>query len=237
MVNKLPLLLAGIFMATLSFGQQAETKDGQIRTVTVRGLGTVTTAPDQVRLGVQVNTRAASATEAMFQANTRTREILALLKAEGVDSKNIQTARATVTAIVDYQRNIQPPPIIGYSGINEFSVVFKGQLMDKVGDFMDKAIAAGVTGFGSLQYEASKQRDLEREALTKAAADARARAQVLAQELGVSLGKVTRIAELSMGAAPLARGIMMAESATTGTPIMTGELTINAQVEVTFELK
>ena len=237
MVRQSMLLICGLCMATLGVAQQAETKDAQPRTVTVRGMGTLTTTPDQVRLGVQVHTRGESAADAMAAANAKTRAVLAILKAEGVDGKDIQTSRSTVSPVLDYQRNIQPPPIIGYTGINEFSVVFKGTLMEKVGAFMDKAIAAGATGFGGLQYEASTQRSLEREALKKAATDARARAEVLATELEASLGKVIKVTELSTGAAPLARGVMMAETTGTGAPIMTGELTVTAQVEVMFELK
>ena len=237
MVHQLKLLICGLCVTSLSFAQHAETKDSQLRTVGVRGVGTLTTIPDQVRLGVQVHTRGESATDAMTAANVKTRAILAILKAEGVDGKDIQTSRSTVSPVLDYQRNIHPPPIVGYTGINEFSVMFRGERMEKAGTFMDKAVAAGATGFGGLQYEASAQRSLEREALKKAAADARARAEVLAAELGASLGKVISVKELSTGAAPLARSMMMAESAGTGAPIMTGELTVAAQVEVMFELK
>jgi uncharacterized protein YggE len=237
MVYQAIVLMFGLCMALTSFAQQAETKDAPPRTVTVRGMGAVTTPPDQVRLGVQVQTRAESATEAMAAANARTRQVLAILKAQGVGEKEIQTSRSTVNAIVDYQRNIQPPPIVGYNGVNEFSVLFKGPLMEKVGTFMDKAIAAGATGFGGLQYETSIQRSLEREALKKAASDARARAEVLATELGASLGKAIKVSELSVGPAPLSRGIMMAEGSSAGAPIMSGELTVTAQAEVVFELK
>jgi uncharacterized protein YggE len=231
-VPALTLLLA----VSSTSAQQGDLRE-RPRTVTVRGFGSINAPPDQIRLSVQVNTRASSASEAMAQASVKTRDILAILKNMGVDTKDIQTTRVTVNPIVDYQRNIQPPPIVGYTGINDFNVVFKGKLMDRVGEFMDKAVTAGASGFGSLMYENSKQRELEREAMKKAAADAQARAVVLAMELGANVGKIMTISESYYGPIPMGRASAMVESATVSTPVMTGELTISAQVETVFELK
>ena len=222
----------------LAQAQQKDTKDLKPRTVSVRGLGMVMTEPDQVRLSVQVNTRGESASAAMTQASTKTRDILVILKSYGIDDKNIQTSRVSVSPILDYQRNIQPPPIVGYAGTNEFSVLFKAKLMEKVGDFMDKAVSAGATSFGGLVYESSRQRELERDALARAAADARARATVLAKELGASLGSVLSISESVPAPGPMYNmRTAMADAMTTAAPVMAGELTINATTDVVFELK
>lgn len=230
------LHIAMMLCAVTAFAQQDKSEKDASRVVQVHGVGTLMTTPDQVRLSVQVNTRAETASEAMSQASRKTSDILAILKGYGIDSRDIQTSRVTVSAILDYQRNIQPPPIIGYSGVNEFTVVFKTKLMDKVGEFLDKAVGAGVSSFSGLTYESSKQRELERDALKKAAADAQARAEVLAKELGATLGKVMNVSESVSYPAPVMRGAMM-DALTAAAPVMTGELAINAQVSVTFELK
>ncbi|MBM2840396.1 MAG: uncharacterized protein HW412_924 [Bacteroidetes bacterium] len=231
------LVIAMLLCAITSFAQQDKSDKNPTRLVQVQGLGTVKTTPDQVRLSVQINTRAETASDAMAQASKKTSDILAILKGYGIDPKDIQTSRVTVSAILDYQRNIQPPPIVGYNGVNDFTVLFKGKLMDKVGEFLDKAVGAGASNFSGLTYESSKQRELERDALKKAAADAQARAEVLAKELGATLGKVMTISENVSGPAPMMmRGAMM-DAVTVAAPVMTGELSINAQVSVTFELK
>jgi uncharacterized protein len=231
--------LSLILCAATALAQQENPEQGAragSRSVLVQGLGKLMTVPDQVRLNVQVNTRAESATEAMAQASKKTSDILAILKGYGVDPKDIQTSRVTVSAILDYQRNIQPPPIIGYGGVNEFTIIFKAKLMDRVGEFLDKAVALGVTSFGGLTYESSKQRELERDALKKAAGDAQARAEVLAKELGATLGRVMTISEFVSSPTPVMRGAML-DAASAAAPVMTGELAISAQVSVTFELK
>ena len=231
------ICLVLFLVASTTFAQQDKSGTPSQRTIAVQGMGKLMTVPDQVRIGVQINTRGESASEAMTQANKKTNDVLAILKGYGIDPKDIQTSRVTVSAILDYQHNIQPPPIVGYNGVNEFSVVFKGKQMDNVGQFLDKAVSLGVTSFGGLTYESSKQRELEREALKRAAADAQARADVLAKELGATLGKVMNVSESVSYPAPVVRGAMMDMSSTAGTPVMTGELAINAQVSVTFELK
>lgn len=222
---------------TSTFAQQSDSKE-KMRTISVRGEGMIATAPDQIRLSVSVNTQGQTASAAMRSASGKTQEILALLKSLGVDEKNIQTSRVNVSPIYDYSKQIQPPPIIGYNSSNDFSVLFKGKLMDKVGEFMDKAVTAGASNFGGLQYEASKQRELEREALKKAADDAKARADVLAKQLGVSLGQVMTISESVSGGGPvpiMMKGAMM--DASSAAPVMQGELSIRAEVHVVFELK
>lgn len=226
-----------ILLTVFAVGQQADTKESKPRTVTVRGLGTVTTVPDQIRLSVQVNTRASSATEAMGQASAKTREILTILKNIGIGTKDVQTTRVTVSPVLDYQRNIQPPPIVGYSGTNDFNVVFKEKLMEKVGEFMDQAVKAGASGFGGLTYENSKHRELERDALKRATADAKARAEVLAKELGAVVGKAISISESVSRALPFQRSLEAVSITDASAPVMTGELTIMANVDVVFELK
>jgi uncharacterized protein YggE len=234
-----PILLIGVLtmMAASAFSQQAEPKT-PLRTITVRGEGMTMALPDQVRLSVSVNTQGQTASAAMRSASGKTAEILALLKSMGVDERNIQTSRVNVSPTYDYSKQIQPPPIIGYNSSNEFSVLFKGKLMDKVGEFMDKAVAAGASNFGGLHYETSTQRELERDALKRAADDAKARAEVLAKQLGASLGQVMTISESVSQGGPvpvLMRSAAM--DASSAAPVMQGELSLQAEVTVVFELK
>ena len=220
-----------------AFPQQPESKE-RMRSVNVHGEGMIAVAPDQVRLTVQVNTQAQTASAAMRAASGKMQEILGLLKSMGIEEKHIQTSRVNVSPTYDYSKQIQPPPIVGYNSTNELTILFKTKLMDKVGEFMDKAVTAGATNFGALQYEASRQRELEREALSKAAADAKARAEVLAKELGATVGQVFTISEsVSSGGPPQVMMRSMAMDASSAAPVMSGELSIRADVNVVFELR
>ncbi len=209
------------------------------RMVAVHGVGIVTTAPDQVRLAVHVRTREASASAAMQAASKRARDIIALLGSYGVKKEDVQTSRVTVNPVLDYEKKIQPPPVVGYTGINEFSVIFKGKAMDNVGEFMDRAVSAGASGFGSLQFESSKARELERDALANAAADAKARAMVLAKELGATLHHVRQIRESSVAPQPIPmlRTGALSVASESPAPVSAGEITVRAEVDVEFDLE
>ena len=230
------LLLTMLAAAAMNAQDPAPQRDAR-RTVTVQGFGSIAAEADQARLAVQVATRAETASEAMAQANQKTAAVLAMLRDLGVEAKDIQTSRVNVAPVVDYQRNIQPPPIVGYTGTNEFMVLFRGPQMEKVGRFMDRAVSAGVTGFGGIGFESSRQRTLEQDALKRAAADAQARAAVLAAELGAGIGQVLRVEESAAGPAPVMRTMAMADAGGGEAPVMKGELSISARVSVVFELK
>ena len=161
-----------------------------------------------------------------------------MLKEYGVEEKDITTSRVGVTPVYDYEKRIQPPPIIAYSGTNEFSVLFRRKQMERVGDFLDRAVTAGASTFGGLVYESSRQRELEREALANAADDARARAEVLAKQLGGALGRVESIDELPAAGPRRQKAMTQAVSMEgSAAPVMTGELSVTVTVDVIFELK
>ena len=229
------LVIAIILPITMGFAQTPS--PDHLRSIRVHGVGTVSTTPDQVRLTVQVHAREASASSAMKATSSRSREVLSLLSGYGVKSEDIQTSRVTVSPVLDYEKRIQPPPIVGYTGSNEFTVIFKGTVMDKVGEFMDKAVAAGASSFGSLQFESSKARDLERDALVNAAADARARATVLAKELGATLGRINEVSESPAAPMPMLRTGALSVTAESSSPVASGEVTVRAEVIVVFELE
>lgn len=237
-MKRLAALLCILLLCQINSPAQApEPHEKRPRTVTVRGTGTLSLPPDQVRVSIQVNVRGESASSAMNTASTRTRDVLDILQSYGVDTKNLRTTRISVSPIYDYEKRIQPPPIVGYMASNDFVVTFVESKMDRVGEFLDRAVTAGASNFGSLIYESTKQRELERDALINAAADARARAEVLAKELGANLGRVLSITEVGLTPpVPIVQDMVRTE-ASVAAPVMVGEITISAKADVVFELK
>ncbi len=227
--------LAIAFTAT-ALGQSAEPPSAKPRTVTVRGTGTVSAEPDRIRLSMQVTVRGESASMAMTTASQRTKEVLDLLRSHGVEAKDIQTSRVAVSPVYDYEKRTQPPPIIGYTAGNDFTALFKSGSMNRLGEFLDKAVGAGASNFGSLIYESSDQSGLEKKALGEAAIDARARAEVLAAQLGARVGRVLSVTETGMSVpSPIVQDYIRAESGMAA-PVMTGEMNIVARVDAVFEL-
>lgn len=227
--------LAFITIAALCAASvQANAQEDFRRTVTVRGTGTVTVRPDQVRLWMQVMTRGSSASSAMSEASGRTNEVLLQLQAHGVEEKDVQTKRVSVSPEYDREKRTSPPTISGYVAQSEFSALFRQEAIDRLGRFLDKAVAAGVTNIGGMNYETSERSALEQRALGEAAKDARIRAEKLAAQLGAKVGQVLSVAESGLGSpGPRAEAMAMSDS---GSPVMMGEMDVVARVEVVFEL-
>lgn len=227
-------LVLTIFVAFNVSAQQQEKKPA--RTIDVRGTGKVKVVPDQLRLTIQVNVpRAETATEALSRNSQLTAQVIAMLKRYGIADADIQTTRVSINPVYDYDKRISPPPIVGYSAQNEVLVVLRK--MEDAGKILDQAVKNGATGFGHLQYESSQRSELEREALKKAADDARVKAELLAKQLGATIGKVVTIAESGVSAPPVMPLAMEARAVAADVPVMPGEIEITATVEVVFEIK
>jgi uncharacterized protein YggE len=225
-----------VLIAARGFAQMPEAPKARPNTVTVRGTGTVSAEPDRIRLSMQVTVRSESASMAMTTASQRTKEVLDLLREHGVEAKDIQTTRVAVSPVYDYEKRTQPPPIIGYTAGNDFTALFRAGSMGRIGEFLDKAVAAGASNFGSLIYESSDERSLEEKALGEAAENARGRADVLAARLGARVGRALSITETGMSVpSPVVQDYIRAESGMAA-PVMPGEMNIIARVDVVFEL-
>ena len=123
--------------------------------------------------------------------------------------------------------------LIGYSVGNH--VIAKIRHIDRLGDVLDRMIAAGATEVSNVEFLVSdpgKALDQAREA---AIADARRKAEVYARAAGVMLGRVVSIEEESGFSVPGPRRAL-AQSASMQIPIAPGENTLRATVAVVFEI-
>ena len=117
--------------------------------------------------------------------------------------------------------------LVGYSVGNHINAKIKH--IDRLGDVLDRMIAAGATEVWSLEFilsDPSKALDQAREA---AIADARRKAGVYARAAGVALGRVVSIEEESGSFAPVPKRVL-AQPAGAQIPIAPGENTLRASV-------
>src|SRR5262249_35711090 len=125
----------------------------------------------------------------------------------------------------------EPRSLTGYSVSNQVSVTIRQ--IDKVGDVLDRVVAAGATDAGNIAFlvsDPSKALDQAREA---AIADARRKAEVFAKAGGVRLGAVQWITEDAGSGTPVP---VMARAAAAPVPISTGEDTLRVRITVGFDI-
>jgi uncharacterized protein len=105
----------------------------------------------------------------------------------------------------------------------------------KAGPLLDAAVAAGATETSGPSFDRGDRDELYRGALKAAFAEARAKAQTLADEAGASLGRVLRIHEAQGSAGPVPLDLPAAADAVP-TPVEPGAQSVEATVTVSFSL-
>ena len=230
-------------LAVLSFGCIAHAGDAappDRRSVSVDGQGEVFTTPDRARVSMSVEVTKPELPAAQAEANRIVRELLAQLRPLGLKDEDIATAGLNIRAEYDYANNKRR--FLGYHVSRGIEVVVRD--LDKIGDVLLKATAAGINNVSDPQLESSKAEGLQREALAKAAANARAKAQVLADALGVKLGTIHTLRSSTEAPPPVPRGRVMAFAAApaadaSGNEQMgfsTGQIRYGASLDADFDL-
>ncbi|HVA30121.1 MAG TPA: SIMPL domain-containing protein [Gaiellaceae bacterium] len=223
----LPLALLALAASALAgvaqphFGAAATTA---ATTITVTGNGTVSSVPDRASLGFSVETRAKTAVAALAQNASAATKLIQALKGAGVSSADIQTSQVSLSPQTAPNGNT----IVGYDASASVSV---GAPIAQAGRLIDTAVAAGATGVTGPSLSLSGEAGLYRAALKQALADAKLKAQALAEGSGLTLGAIQSIAEGS-AATPLPQAGKLGSAA--GTPVEPGTLDVQATVTVTY---
>jgi uncharacterized protein YggE len=208
---------------------RADTTDPRPGTISVTGSGTVTTAPDTATTAFGVVTQGSTAREAMAQNSQEMAKVIEALKTAGVASKDLQTQYVSLDPRYDNQGR----EVVGYSATNSVAAIVRD--LSRAGAVIDAAVAAGANNVSGPSLSRDDQGKLYNDALERAVADARAKAEVLARAAGVSVGAVQSVAEnpqYGVGPMPATFAALDSRSA----PIEAGTTQIVANVGVVFAL-
>jgi len=203
--------------------------------ITVTGVGTVLGRPDTMTVTIGVNVVRPTVSEATAEATASATALFVALEAAGVAEQDIQTQNYSIWPQYRYDEG-QAPELTGYQVSNTVLATIRD--VDAAGSVIDAAVAAGgessiVQGIGFAVED-----DTERlaEARAKAFADARAKAEQLAELAGVELGQVLRMAETLGGASPVFGTEFAAADSASRTPIQPGEVTSEVRVDIVFAI-
>ncbi len=229
-MNTKLLLSAALAVALSGAALADETK----RRISVTGEGQVETAPDMATLSLGVTNEAGQAAEAMAQTSDAVARILERLTDMGLEQRDVQTQRLTLNPVWSNRpESQQRAEITGYVASN--IVMVRVRDMDALGGILDAVVADGANEFNGLSFGMQQPDALADEARKEAVADARARAELLAQAAGVTLGQVISITEQDRGR-PMPRMMEMSAARDGGMPVASGEVTIDASVSMVFDI-
>lgn len=166
-------------------------KEGYRNTISVSADDKVIAKPDVATVNMSVVSKGKTVVEVTTDGNKKMNDIVAALKAMQIDEKDIQTSGYYLNPEQDYSEDRLPnqtPKIIGYTLTQ--SVEVKVRKVDQAGDVVQKATDLGANNIGNINLTIDDQDKLKDEAREKAFAKARAKAETLARQAGVRLGKV-----------------------------------------------
>ena len=198
--------------------------------ITVTGVGTVTSVPNEAEFSIGVQSEGATAREALAANSEQMNKVIAAIKAAGVDKDDIKTQNVSVSPSYGDKGQVD-----GYSAGNTVSV--KIHDLSKAGAVLDAASNAGANEVYGPTLTRSNQDSLQAKALRDAVGNARKKAAALADAAGVQLGSVTAITEgFSGGPQPYyAEGARLAMDSKAA-PIAPGTQDVQATVTVTFAI-
>jgi uncharacterized protein YggE len=202
--------------------------------ISVLGQGSVAAAPGAARVTLGVEVFDASLANAQAQAAQRMDAVISALRAAGIPDSDIRTTSVNVSPQYDNSQNNQSV-LRGYQVQN--LVEARSDRVDALGTLIDNAIAAGATRVNGIAFEPGDLSAMQAQARTQALQDARTKAEQVARDSGLSLGRIVRIETYDVGTPPpipLARP-EAAQRATT--PIEPGQLTIRSTVRVVWQIQ
>jgi len=216
-------------------------------TISVSGHGEVDMAPDIATVTFSVVSNKSTAQEAQADATKKQNAVDAYLKTTGVAAKDIQTSGYSVYPQYDYVQQAcsngycpgGKQVLRGYEARQTTTV--KVRDLAKVGDILVGVGNAGATEVSGPNFTFDDPNAPQTAARSKAIADAKAKAEELARELGVSIVRVVSFSE-SSGGYPrpyaLDAGMGKAEATAQSAPsISPGTNKVSDDVSITYEIR
>ena len=210
--------------------------------ILVNAQGSVDVAPDMAILSLTVTREADTARDALDANSSAMGEVLAAMKAEGIEARDLQTSGFSIyprysrpKANTSGER--EPPEIIGYTVRNTLSVRVRD--ISTVGTVLDKSVTLGVNEGGNIQFTNADPSAAIDQARTKAVKRAVAKANTLASAAGVKTGKILEISEQHYNPrpAPMMGERMSMASSAKAVPVASGENTYSVTVNMSFAIE
>jgi len=206
--------IAGVAQPQLAHSTATDTK-----TISVTGNGSIETVPDRATFSFTVTTNADTAKAALAKNGATADAVAAALQGAKIQTSDV---------MLQPRMNDDGTAVLGYTAST--TVTAESELA-KAGPLVDAAVDAGATGVSGPSWSRSDSDALYRQALQSAVADAKAKAQALADAGGLTLGSVTSMTEGGGVVQPL----QYAAAATDGVAkLEPGTQTVDASVTVTF---
>lgn len=232
--------LAGLFLAACgAAAPAAPAVAGQPTTgLTVSGRGEIRLVPNIATVTIGVRTTGVNVSDVVAANAAQVAEVMEALSGLGIAMEDMQTSNFNVYANQSYDPVTGlPSEITSYSVENTVTVIARD--LSKLGQLLDRAVSAGANSIWGVSFDVDDKSTTQAQARDLAVQNAIEQAQALAAAAGVELGEI-----ISINYAPtgyyygpmygMGGGGGVAEASTS---ILPGQITVGADVSITFAIK
>ena len=225
--------LVGLVMALCILFSCSLVQAQDLRTISVDGSSTIKVTPDKVTISISIENTAKDAKLASAQNAQIMQNIQSAILGLAITKDKMQTTNYNLYPVYNTKDNSRE--IIGYSVSNEITVT-----IDNIDMVIDTAINAGASNVNSIEFGLKDSQVYKDKVLQQAIADAKRKAQVVANSLEKSIVNVVSVNTGStyIEAKNFNNAMYMRAADATGatSPIQSGDISVRANVSVVFEM-
>lgn len=214
----------------------AQTVDN-VPVLSVSGEGTATAVPDRAVINIGVQSFKTDAALAQQDNARKSNQVQQAILALGIEAKDIQTQNYSFNPSYVRDEVTKENRIEGYNVNNTVVVVVND--VSKVGKVVDTALANGANKISSLRFSVKNSEPLRKQALQNAIKDAKSKADIIADGLGMKVVGIRSVNE-SVGMISTRdfsnAKMLMAVGSDASTPVAAGTLELDANINIEYIL-
>ena len=214
-----------LFSVLPTFGEEVGTR----ATIEIMGKASITTMPNTLTISFSVETELPKASDAVRSNAEKTDKILGVLRKISEKETRIRTSGYGLFPVYEKEGATRT----GFYRVRN-TVIVESKDLDKIGVFVDQAAEAGVSRIANLTFGTDRAEELSKEAAAQALKNAMKDAEALAKAAGVSIKRIVKISYDQRENHPVRA--MLEAASPVPTPIMVGEIQIQASVHLVCEL-
>jgi uncharacterized protein YggE len=229
-MKKAALILSMLFMS-MSYAQEIK----QVPQVSVTGEGKIKVVPDQVSIIATVETKGNNAKDVKKENDKQMEAVLKMIKKMNLAPADYRTQRVSLNPIFDYEKKKTT-----YNATQSVEILLRD--LSQYDELMEGLVNQGINRIDNVTFQSSKVAQYQSDARKMAMKDAKLKAEDYVSVLGQKVGRAMTINDNSQNYQPQPvyarmKSMAMDESATTRETLAEGEITITANVSVSFILE
>jgi hypothetical protein len=228
---KKAIVVVCILFMTLSYAQEIK----QVPQISVVGEGKVKVVPDQATITVTVETKGNNAIDVKKQNDAQVETVLKVIKKMKLAPADFRTQRVSLNPIYDYEKKKT-----SYNASQSIEILLRD--LSQYDALMEGLVNQGVNRIDNVIFESSKLAEYQSEARKLAMKDAKIKAEDYVSVLRQKVGKAMTISDNSQNYQPQPvyarmKAMAMEDSSAPRETLAEGEITITANVSVSFILE